>query len=54
MKNGFFRGHGLGNDYVVMDPKELSFSLTPSRIATGVLAATGSSRLFRRRKPISA
>ena len=26
MKNGFFRGHGLGNDYVVMDPKELSFS----------------------------
>ena len=28
MKNGFFRGHGLGNDYVVMDPKELSFSLT--------------------------
>ena len=32
MKNGFFRGHGLGNDYVVMDPKELSFSLTPSRI----------------------
>src|SRR5213593_610485 len=32
MKNGFFRGHGLGNDYVVMNPKELSFSLTPSRI----------------------
>ena len=32
MKNGFFRGHGLGNDYVVMDPKELSFTLTPSRI----------------------
>jgi diaminopimelate epimerase len=34
MKNGFFRGHGLGNDYVVMDPKDLSFSLTPSRIKT--------------------
>lgn len=34
MKNGFFRGHGLGNDYVVMDPKELSFSLTPSRVKT--------------------
>ena len=34
MKNGFFRGHGLGNDYIVMDPKELSFSLTPSRIKT--------------------
>ena len=31
MKNGFFRGHGLGNDYVVMDPKELSFKLTPAR-----------------------
>ena len=29
MKNGFFRGHGLGNDYLVMDPKELSFKLTP-------------------------
>ena len=33
MKNGFFRGHGLGNDYLVLDPKELSFKLTPSRIA---------------------
>ena len=32
MKNGFFRGHGLGNDYLVMDPKELSFTLTPGRI----------------------
>jgi len=32
MKNGFFRGHGLGNDYLVMDPNELSFTLTPSRI----------------------
>ena len=28
MKNGFFRGHGLGNDYIVMDPKELTFKLT--------------------------
>jgi diaminopimelate epimerase len=34
MKNGFFRGHGLGNDYIVMDPKELSFSLIPSRVKT--------------------
>jgi len=34
MKNGFFRGHGLGNDYIVMDPKELSYSLTPSRVKT--------------------
>jgi diaminopimelate epimerase len=32
MKNGFFRGHGLGNDYVVMDPKELTFTLTPKHI----------------------
>ncbi|ALA56959.1 diaminopimelate epimerase [Nitrospira moscoviensis] len=32
MKNGFFRGHGLGNDYIVMDPTELSFQLTPSNI----------------------
>jgi diaminopimelate epimerase len=32
MKNGFFRGHGLGNDYVVMDPKELTFKLTPNII----------------------
>jgi len=23
MKNGFFRGHGLGNDYLVMDPRDL-------------------------------
>ena len=33
MKNGFFRGHGLGNDYIVMDPKALSFKLTPTNIA---------------------
>jgi len=32
MKNGFFRGHGLGNDYLVMNPKELSFRLTPNNI----------------------
>ena len=32
MKNGFFRGHGLGNDYVVMDPNELTFKLTPKTI----------------------
>jgi diaminopimelate epimerase len=29
MKNGFFRGHGLGNDYLVMDPEDLGFKLTP-------------------------
>ncbi len=32
MQNGFFKGHGLGNDYIVMDPKELDFKLTPSNI----------------------
>ncbi len=32
MRNGFFRGHGLGNDYVVMDPKALSFKLTQKNI----------------------
>jgi diaminopimelate epimerase len=32
MKNGFFRGHGLGNDYLVMDPKELTFKLSPANI----------------------
>ena len=32
MKNGFFRGHGLGNDYIVMDPKELTCKLTPKNI----------------------
>jgi diaminopimelate epimerase len=34
MKNAFFRGHGLGNDYLVMDPKELTFKLTPAAIRT--------------------
>lgn len=32
MKNCFFRGHGLGNDYLVMDPKEMTFQLTPKNI----------------------
>ncbi|GIW54792.1 MAG: diaminopimelate epimerase [Nitrospiraceae bacterium] len=32
MKNAFYRGHGLGNDYLVMDPKDLSFKLTPATI----------------------
>jgi diaminopimelate epimerase len=32
MKNGYFKGHGLGNDYIVMDPAELEFKLTPSNI----------------------
>lgn len=32
MKNGFFRGHGLGNDYLVVDPKALTFKLTSKNI----------------------
>lgn len=30
MRNGFFKGHGLGNDYLVLDPAELDFRLTPA------------------------
>ena len=33
MENGFFKGHGLGNEYIVLDPSELTFRLTPGRIA---------------------
>ena len=32
MKNGFYKGHGLGNDYIVMDPSDLDFRLTPKNI----------------------
>ena len=32
MKNAFFKGHGLGNDYIAMDPAELNFKLTPGNI----------------------
>ena len=32
MKNAFFRGHGLGNDYLAMDPTKLAFKLTPANI----------------------
>ena len=31
-KNQFIRSHGLGNDYIVMDPSVLSFELTPENI----------------------
>ena len=31
-KNQFVRSHGLGNDYLVMDPASLSFELTPQNI----------------------
>ena len=33
MKNSFFKGHGLGNAYIVLDPAELTFRLTPHCIA---------------------
>ena len=29
MKNEFFKGHGLGNDYIAVDPQKLDFKLTP-------------------------
>lgn len=32
MKNGVFRGHGLGNDYLVVNPDDLTFKLTPKAI----------------------
>ena len=32
MKNGFFKGHGLGNDYIALDPADLDVALTPRRI----------------------
>ena len=33
MSNSYFKGHGLGNEYIVLDPQELTFRLTPGRIA---------------------
>ncbi len=32
MDNEFFKGHGLGNDYIAVDPAALSFELTPDNI----------------------
>ncbi len=34
MKNQFYKGHGLGNDYIALDPSQLSFKLTPRIIRT--------------------
>lgn len=34
MKNQFFKGHGLGNDYIALNPAELMFKLTPRVIRT--------------------
>ncbi len=55
MRNRFFKGHGLGNDYIALDPSDLDFSLTPAVIRTvcdrhwglgsdGILALTASSK----------
>jgi diaminopimelate epimerase len=55
LRNAFFKGHGLGNDYLVVDPAELSFRLTPRAVralcrrhtgvgADGVLALAPSRR----------
>lgn len=32
MQNAFFKGHGLGNDYIALDPAELDFELTPKTV----------------------
>lgn len=53
MDNEFFKGHGLGNDYIAVDPAALSFALTPETIraicdrhwgigSDGILALAGS------------
>jgi diaminopimelate epimerase len=55
MKNGFFKGHGLGNDYIAVDPNELNFKLTKKNIravcdrnwgvgSDGILALTPSKK----------
>jgi diaminopimelate epimerase len=32
VRNAFFKGHGLGNDYLAVDPAELDFAITPARV----------------------
>lgn len=32
MRNGFYKGHGLGNDYLVVDPERLDFRLGPAAV----------------------
>jgi diaminopimelate epimerase len=55
VRNAFFRGHGLGNDYLVVDPGELDFALVPAAVrrlcdrhrgvgADGLLALAASRR----------
>lgn len=49
VRNGFFKGHGLGNDYLVVDPAELDFEMTPKAVRglcerhRGETAASGTS-----------
>lgn len=32
MRNAFFKAHGLGNDYIAVDPAELDFALAPRSV----------------------
>jgi diaminopimelate epimerase len=32
LRNTFFKGHGLGNDYIAVDPTELDFEITPKTV----------------------
>jgi len=32
VRNAFYKGHGLGNDYLVVDPAELGFRLSPAAV----------------------
>ena len=32
MANSYFKGHGLGNEYIVLNPDDLTFALTPACI----------------------
>ena len=55
MRNAYFKGHGLGNDYIVVDPADLDFQLNARNVralcdrhrgigADGVLALAPSER----------
>jgi len=32
LRNAYFKGHGLGNDYIAVDPAELDFEITPKSV----------------------
>jgi len=34
LRNAYFKGHGLGNDYIALDPAEIDFVLTPKNVRT--------------------